>query len=449
MGSQAWLKFDRRVPRYTSYPTAPHFHAGVGEGLYRRWLGELPADRPLSLYLHVPFCPSLCWFCGCHTKVVRRYEPVARYLELVRRELDLVAEALGRRARVVHLHWGGGSPSMLEPGDVVALSRELRARFEIGRDSEFAVEIDPRGLRRESVAALADAGVTRASLGVQDLDPGVQAAVNRVQPFAATAQAVEWLRAAGIRGVNLDLMYGLPRQTPKGLVATVDAVTTLAPDRLALFGYAHVPWMKPHQRLIDDRELPGPPERLAQFEAAAARLEKKGYLAIGLDHFARAHDGLAAAQREGRLRRNFQGYTTDETPALLGVGASAISALPLGYAQSAAPLRAYAEAIGAGRLPTVRGIATDADDRLRWAVIERLMCDLEVELQSLCRLFGPPPRQFAPELEALGELERAGMLEIEGARIRVRASARPFLRIICAVFDHYLSPGPVLHARAL
>ena len=442
-------KYGWRVPRYTSYPTAPHFHPGVGAETHARWLDEIPSDARLSLYVHIPFCDSLCWFCGCYTKIVNRYAPVAKYLGLLRREIDLVAKRLGCGRPVSHMHWGGGSPTILAPEDAESLAQALRQRFDVLPEAEFTVEVDPRGLVPEMVAALARAGVTRASVGVQDLNPEVQRAVNRWQPIEVTARVVDWLRGAGIGGINIDLMYGLPYQNVERVLSTVETVLGLASQRFALFGYAHVPWMKRHQRLIDEAALPTPAERLAQFEAAAARIVGAGYVAIGLDHFARPDDSLAAALHEGRLHRNFQGYTTDDAPVLLGFGASAISALPQGYVQNATPIHAYRDAIDGGGLATVRGIALKHEDHLRRAVIERLMCDLGVDLTEICRRYGRPPDNFAAELATLAPMEADGLVVVEDSRIRVRAEARPYLRTVCAAFDRYLEAGETLHALAV
>ncbi|MEE8203791.1 MAG: oxygen-independent coproporphyrinogen III oxidase [Alphaproteobacteria bacterium] len=441
--------YDRLVPRYTSYPTAPHFTPAVGAARYRRWLAEVPAESALSLYLHVPFCAQLCWFCGCHTSVVNRYPPVAGYLDTLLREIDVVAEALGARRRATHLHWGGGTPTMLRPGDIRLLTGQLRARFDIAEDADFAVEIDPRAATCETVVALAEAGVTRASLGVQDFDPEVQRAVNRVQSFDLTRRVVGWLREHGIDALNVDLLYGLPEQTAAGLVASVDRTLELEPQRIALFGYAHVPWMKRHQRLIDESRLPVAVERARQAITAAARLVERGYVAIGLDHFALPGDGLAKAAHDGTLRRNFQGYTTDRADVLLGFGASAIGALPDGYVQNVVATPAYRKAIDGGALAVVRGVAIDADDRLRRDVIERLMCDLEVDLDAVCRAHGSAPAALAREVEALAPLVACGAVRVDGDVVRVMPEARLLLRLACAAFDRRLTDEGERHARAV
>lgn len=442
-------KYDRPVPRYTSYPTAAQFGSGVDAACYRRWLEALGPGTVFSLYLHVPFCAELCWFCGCHTRVVRRPEPVAAYAETLAREIDLVADVLGARRPIRHVHWGGGTPTTLGPRGLQRLFDRLRRRFAIEDGAELAVEIDPRTATREMVAALAASGVNRASLGIQDLDPAVQRAVNRIQPFDVCARAVAWLRDHGIRKISLDLIYGLPHQTVTGFVKTVDEVLRLEPQRLALFGYAHVPWMKRHQRLIDESALPDAVERLELSRAAAERLAERGWVAVGLDHFALPDDPLAKAARTGRLRRNFQGYTTDTAPALLGFGASAISTLPHGYAQNTVQIRAYRQAVASGALPVVRGIALTADDRVRGAVIERLMCDLAVDLDAVCRAQGANASGFAAELETLTPLVRDGLVRVDGRRVSVPEEARPFLRLTCAAFDRHFDPAASRHARAV
>jgi oxygen-independent coproporphyrinogen III oxidase len=442
-------KYDLRVPRYTSYPTAPHFAPDVDSESYRAWLATLDPATALSLYLHIPFCDQMCWFCGCHTKIVGRYEPISAYLDAVHREIELVADALPERFVVRHAHWGGGSPTMLRPADWLALTGALRRYFDVAPGAELAVELDPRDATEAYVAALAEAGVNRASIGVQDFDADVQAAINRIQPFEVVERVVGWLRRHGIWGLNLDLMYGLPRQTEAKVLAMVEAAVQLAPSRVALFGYAHVPWMKAHQRLIDEAELPGAVERLRQFSTAALRLQQAGYRPVGLDHFARPADGLAAALDDGRLHRNFQGYTTDEAPVLLGLGASAIGTLPQGYVQNAAPLAEYRRAVAAGRLATARGVALTADDRLRRAVIERLMCELAVDLAAVCREHGADRDALAAERQRLGPLADDGLVILEDGRVSVTEAGRPFVRIVAAAFDAYLSRAAGRHSRAV
>lgn len=440
---------ERRVPRYTSYPTAPQFHAGVGRDIYRNWLGQLPADMPVSLYLHIPFCDSMCWFCGCHTKIVRRYEPIAAYLETLLTEIDMATEAVGRRQPVRHIHWGGGTPTILVAADVLRLTERLRERFALTEDAEFAVEIDPRDLPAETVSALGQAGVNRASLGVQDINPDVQAAINRIQPIEVTRLAVDRLREAGVDAINIDIMYGLPHQTERHIQTTIDAVLPLAPNRLSLFGYAHLPNFKTHQRMIDEAALPDAEGRWRQFLSAAERLQAEGYVWIGLDHFARPGDPLALALAGGHLRRNFQGYTTDRAAALIGFGASAIGDLPQGYVQNAVPFHSYRDAIKGRRLTVARGFQLEDEDRLRRHVIERLMCYLSVDLPEACKSYGRPPDHFEAELTALTELAADGMVEVTQGTVRIPDAARPLMRVVAAVFDAYLPRSSASHARSV
>ncbi len=440
--------FSARVPRYTSYPTAPHFDAGIRADTYREWLRAIPDAMPLSLYLHIPFCDTLCWFCGCHTKVVHNYAPVAGYVDLLLQELDMVADALGAKRRVSHIHWGGGSPTMLVPADIQKLSKRIHDRFSVESDAEFAIEVDPRGLADETVDALKQAGVTRVSIGVQDCDETVQKAINRIQPFAVTEGAVHRFRQAGITAINIDLIYGLPHQTCDKLAQTIQACLTLEPQRFAIFGYAHVPHFKKHQALIPEAALPGVEERLAQFELAQRLLNAGGYRSIGLDHFAKANDPLEQAQATGTLNRNFQGYTTDSAGALIGLGLSSISSLPQGYTQNHTDFSAYRDAVRTAKLPISRGIALSKDDRLRAAVIAKLMCNLTVDLSEITAEFGVSPDYFAGELEDLRDLVGEGLVSIMGDVIKVPDSARIAVRLVCAAFDAYLVK-PTLHAIAV
>jgi len=438
-----------RVPRYTSYPTAPHFHGSVGARAFRGWLEELPKSTPLSAYLHIPFCDTLCWFCGCHTRVVNTYRPVEDYLGWLFREIDLVESAVGQSRPVTHIHWGGGSPTLLAPRDVLRLADKLRSTFDVDSNCEFSVEIDPRGLGDSTIAALASAGVTRASIGVQDCDPAVQRAVNRLQPFCVTQSAVDRLRRSGIESINIDLMYGLPHQTVTGVEQTVQAVLALEPQRLAVFGYAHVPGFKKHQQLIREEDLPRSEERLQQFEAARALLEASGYDPIGLDHFAKPTDALAIARRKGTLRRNFQGYTTDTSPALVGLGASSISALPQGYAQNIADVPAWREALGRSDFATARGIALSSEDRARREIIEELMCHLQTDVAAVAQRHGLPTSTFDAELAELQAYAREGFLSIEDRRVRVPTGARALVRVVSAAFDAYLRAGSAKHSMAV
>ena len=442
-------RYDRAVPRYTSYPTAPHFGAEVTPARYRDWLGELSGGETASLYLHVPFCRRLCWFCGCTMTVINSQRPVASYLESLRREIGLVAEALPARLGVRHVHWGGGSPNTLTPEDWLEMMALLRGLFDIAPDAEVAVELDPRTTSRDYVRALAAAGVNRASIGIQDNHPEVQAAINRIQPPEVTARVVRWLREAGIDGINADLVYGLPHQDEARFAATVRDTIALKPDRIALFGYAHVPWMKPHQNLINEAALPGAHARFRLARQAAEQLEEGGYVRIGLDHFALPEDPMTLALEAGTLHRNFQGYTVDAADVLLGFGPSAIGRLPQGYVQNETTTPGWRKAVLEGALPVARGHALDAEDRLRGEIVERLMCEQEVDLADVCRRHGAKSDMFLGEVLTLASMRRDGLVEIFGDTIRITEAGRPFCRLAAAAFDAYLGRGEGRHSRAV
>ncbi|HEV2516189.1 MAG TPA: oxygen-independent coproporphyrinogen III oxidase [Devosia sp.] len=439
----------RPVPRYTSYPTAPHFHPGITDADYAGWLGALPTETDLSLYVHVPFCDRLCWFCGCHTKQVLRYGPIAAYLPAVHLEMEEVARHLDGRGRATALHLGGGSPSMLRPDDLIALAQRARQLFRPRHDFEFSIEIDPNDMTEDRYDAFAAAGVNRISVGVQDFDPRVQQAINRLQSFEQTRAVVEGMRRRGVSSVNLDVLYGLPHQTVGTLEATIEQALALHPDRLALFGYAHVPWMKTHQRMIDAAMLPDPQERLRQSAAAAARIVAAGYVAIGLDHFAKPADRLAIAAGAGQLRRNFQGYTTDAAPALIGFGASSIGSLPQGYVQNTVATGEYVRAVKARGLAIARGIALSSEDRMRGWVIERLMCDLAVSVPDLRRRFGSAAEAVLVEMAYAAQGDADGIVEFDGRRFAITDAGRPYVRSVAAAFDTYLSTGTGRHSVAV
>ncbi|WP_186400128.1 oxygen-independent coproporphyrinogen III oxidase [Stappia sp. P2PMeth1] len=439
----------RSVPRYTSYPTAPHFHAGVTGATYGDWLAGLPADTPLSLYLHVPYCRVICSYCGCHTKAARRDEPLLDYTDALLAEIDLVAERLPQRSRTVHIHWGGGTPSLLPRAQFLSVVERLHRHFVFDPAHEHAIELDPRTVTEDLAETLREAGITRASLGVQDFDPVVQKAIGRVQPFEQVASAVERLRAVGIDALNFDLMYGLPFQTLETVTETIRLTRDLAPGRIALFGYAHVPWMKKHQRLIDESRLPDSRERIAMADHARAHLIEAGYRAIGLDHFAMPDDTMAQALDAGRLRRNFQGYTTDTADTLIGFGASSIGRLPQGYIQNMPDTGGWSRAIADGLLPVARGIALDADDRARADIIERLMTEHAADIGEIAAAHGLPLAHFSGSMADLGELVEDGLVEIDGARIRVTPRGAPYARIAAAAFDIYLQSGLARHSVAV
>ena len=441
-------KYDIAVPRYTSYPTAPHFTHAIDGETYARGLGEI-GDAPVSLYIHVPFCAQLCWFCGCHTTATSNSAPLEAYADTVLREIELLAAAAGRRLAVRHIHWGGGTPTAMPGPRMREIMAALRRHFAVAGDAEIAVEIDPRTVTPEILDTLAGIGCTRASLGVQDFDEKVQAAVNRHQSLAVTKTCADGLRARGINAINLDLIYGLPYQSVASVTQTVEHALAVAPERIAIFGYAHVPWMKKHQNLLPETEMADAAGRWAQRDAIERTLVGHGFQTIGLDHYAKPDDALAIAAHTHTMRRNFQGYTTDVAPVLLGLGASSIGALPQGYVQNATPIPAYKDSIAAGRLPIARGVGLTADDRLRRDVIEQLMCNLRVDLDDTAHRHGLDPAGLHAASDALDDMAQDGIVGWDGRTVEVPPPARPFVRNVAAAFDLYYARGVQRHARAV
>jgi oxygen-independent coproporphyrinogen III oxidase len=439
---------EKSAPRYTSYPTAPYFTEEVDARTTRRWLSELRTDAPLSLYLHVPYCPQICAYCGCHTKALQQDAPLTAYKDTLVREIELLAMSTPAR-RVVHIHWGGGTPSMLGPVRLVEIVQALKSNFELGPDVEHAIELDPRIVEEPLVEALAKCRITRASLGVQDLNAEVQKAAGREQPFEVVARAVALLRGAGIDAINFDLMYGLPLQGVDEVIATARLAAGLSPSRLAVFGYAHVPWFKSHQKLIDSSALAGASERLAQAVAARETLESEGYVAIGLDHFARPDDPMAIAARNGVLRRNFQGYTVDPAEALLPLGVSSIGRLPQGYIANAVDVAGWRRAIESGEFATRRGREFTREDAARAEAIERLMCDFAVNFGAVARAHGFEEDMLDAATEHLAPLVEQGLASLDGRRVELTSDGRPFARLAAAAFDAYLHSNAARHSVAV
>ncbi len=439
----------RAVPRYTSYPTAPHFRDDFAPATYADWLRQTDPARPVSLYLHVPFCREVCYYCGCNMKLAASYAPVAAYAEALHAEIELVAALLPKGLPVAHLAWGGGTPTALSPDDLAALMDRLRRHFAFTADAELSIESDPRTLTPAMAARIGALGFTRASFGVQEFDPKVQQAINRIQPPDMVARAVDGLRGAGVSRINFDLIYGLPHQTEQTLLATIDTAAAMRPDRVALFGYAHVPWMAKKQRLIDEAALPGGEARARQATSAADALAAHGYQSIGLDHFALPDDSMAIAARRGTLRRNFQGYTTDPAETLIGFGATAIGRSPFGHVQNIGETGAWSRAVYAGTLPVAKGVALTAEDRLRGHVIERLMCDGHVDTDHAAEALGLPPGWCADETAELDRMAANGLLTRTGPAITLSAEGRKLSRVVAAVFDTYLAAGRARHSVAV
>lgn len=424
------------VPRYTSYPTAAEFADMTGAQEQARWLGRLDPREPVSVYLHVPYCRQLCHYCGCHAKPTGRDDVIDRYRAALEAEIGLVGRLLPAGVRIARLHWGGGTPSILGIGGLSAVLEALGRHFAFEPGFEHAIELDPRHLGAGMARGLAGLGVNRASLGVQDLDPKVQAAIGRMQAPETVAAAVGDLRAAGIDRINFDLIYGLPYQTIGSVRENCRAVAEWEPDRIACYGYAHLPRRRANQRLIDEAALPGPEQRFAQARAVAETLTAQGYEPVGIDHFAKPGDPLALAARAGRLHRNFQGYTDDDRPVLLGFGASSISRLPDGYVQNKADIPGYCAMVEEGALAAVRGIRLREADRRRAGIIERLMCDFRIDLKE-AGPSGDATEDYADELALLRPLAAEGMIVLKGTEIVLTEAGLPFVRIVASVFDQF------------
>jgi oxygen-independent coproporphyrinogen-3 oxidase len=437
------------VPRYTSYPTAPHFSTHFSAATYHEWLGRLEPGEPISLYLHVPFCKQMCWYCGCNMKLAARYSPVATYVRHLLEEIDLVARALPAQMSVSHLHFGGGTPTVLEPEDLAAIMARLATCFQIRPDAEIAIESDPRTLTAAMIEQIGALGFNRASFGVQEFDPRVQAAINRIQPAEMVERAISGLRAAGVPNINFDLIYGLPHQTSAALCRTVEQCVTMKPDRIALFGYAHVPWVAKNQRMIADDSLPAASARAKQARLAAATLVANGYVQIGIDHFALPRDSLAVAAAERRLHRNFQGYTSDSAQTLIGMGATAIGRTPQGYVQNSSETGAWSRAVAAGKLPVARGHALRGQDQLRGRTIERIMCDGSVDLAEIGRTLGFAEDWYAEEVPDLLQMQEDQLLRIEDGKLSLTPESRPLARVVASVFDTYLRDSTARHSAAV
>lgn len=422
------------VPRYTSYPTAAQFRDTVGAQDFAAALTELKKDTPLSLYVHVPYCKKLCWYCGCNMKVARKTEPVVRYLKALEAELQALARLGLSKHKISYMHWGGGSPNILTSEQILALAARIRDSFEIDASAEFAVEIDPRESNASLAQALKRAGVNRVSIGVQDFDRAVQVVINRVQSFEVTSACIDSLRDAGIDKINVDLVYGLPLQTRSGIESTVEQVLSLRPNRVTLFGYAHLPTRFAHQSIIDMRTLPDNVERFAQSQRAARILSAAGYVQVGLDHYALKDDPLAL----GPVRRNFQGYTTDTAETLVGVGPSAISCVGSAYFQNVSSPVEYEKRIAATGLATTRGVKLTDEDCVRRYVIAKLMCDFSFSESDIRERFGALASRVILEGREMVEADAAGLLEKVDGGFEVTPRGRPFVRSIAACFDTYL-----------
>ena len=445
------LQFDGRAPRYTSYPTAPHFkqleHAFDSDLIF----SPLPHGEAVSLYFHIPFCAKMCWYCGCHTKVTQRYEPIAGYVDLVLQELDIFARKAKDRLSVSHIHFGGGSPSLLKAHDFKRIMERVKTHFIISDDSEIAMEIDPRNVNEARVAAYAQYGVNRVSLGVQDFDETVLKAVNRQQPFHLSYEATQLFRSYGIDNINLDIMYGLPHQTIDSIKQTIEKSLLLNPDRIAFFGYAHVPWMKKHMRLIDEGALPEKDDRFDMFYAGSNILEDAGYKAVGIDHFVKAEDSMYDALESRELSRNFQGYTTDAARYMFSFGVSSIGQTPYFFMQNYSDMPRYKKYILDGELPIAKTCTIKSDDLLRARIISDLMCYFRADIGAICERYGFAQDTLDEEIKNLDTFVSMDFVKIDGCQITIKNDAKLIARVICSAFDAYLKPQmqKPMHAQAI
>ncbi|RUR22996.1 oxygen-independent coproporphyrinogen III oxidase [Legionella qingyii] len=448
VSEQLILNYEGQFPRYTSYPTAPHFSTEINATTYSQWLHAIPAQDTLSLYIHIPFCQQLCWYCGCYTKISNKESAVEEYVKVLIQEINLVTRLLPPQClNVTHIHFGGGSPTLLSPQLFLKLMRSIREAFHVAPHAEIAIEVDPRTINEEKISAYASALVNRISIGAQDFNPDVQQAINREQPIELVQSCINLFRQYGINNINLDLMYGLPKQTIESIENNIEAVSLLNPSRIAFFAYAHVRWMKKHMQLIQEEDLPNDASRIEMFCLASEQLKQKGYLPIGLDHFAKPTDPMALALNTKTLKRNFQGYSVESASHLIGLGASSISQLTHGYAQNTSDLKQYKNTVINHLLPIVRGMEICTEDQLRKAIIDDIMCYLEVNLKKHCAVFNYPLDYFDSELRSLDNLVKDGLVAINDYIIQIHPKARQITRVVSSYFDRFFKTNTQRHSR--
>jgi len=432
-------KYDGFGPRYTSYPTADRFHEQFTAANYVDALASRDVSAPLSLYVHVPFCNTVCYYCACNKVITKNHDHSAKYIRYVEKEIGIVGGLVEGSPPVIQLHWGGGTPTFLSHDEMGALMGALRRQFRFAPDAEVSIEVDPRKVDAATIRYLAELGFNRISVGIQDFDPAVQKAVNRIQSEAETRAVIDAARANGFVSVNVDLIYGLPLQTVAGFSATLDKVIAASPDRIALYSYAHVPHMSKTQKQIEITQLPSPDTKLAILALAIEKLGAAGYGYIGMDHFAKPGDELAVAQRERKLHRNFQGYSTRPDCDLIAFGISAIGKVGASYAQNVKTLDDYYARLDADVLPVLRGVDLKEDDLLRRDTIQKLMCNFELDFAALSEAHGVPfAGMFAPELTALAPMVEDGLVELSDDRLRVTPRGRLLVRTVAMIFDRYL-----------
>ena len=430
---------DYSVPRYTSYPTAPNFHDKINNDTYESWLKKLDKNKKISLYIHIPFCSSLCYFCACNTSVVNKYKPIENYVNLLLREIEILGEKLESKFNVSHIHFGGGTPSILKGAELWLIMQSIKKRFNILKDCKIAMEIDPRFFKQNLTIILNDCGFDRISIGVQDFSQDVQTLINRKQSFEITKETINHLRENNISNINIDLIYGLPKQTVQTFTETLEKINTLRPDRISAFGYAHVPWMKKHQRLIKVKPLDNE-DRLKFYRLASHYFLSNGYEPFGIDHYAEKSSSIIRNVKNRKLQRNFQGYTEDDAEVLIGIGASSISSLPNGYVQNITQITDYIRALKKNKLPISRGYELKTEDKIYSIVIKELMCYLNVDLKQVTKKFSKDINLFSSNIKKLKPFIDNDYVNFQNFVLSIKPEARPLVRIICSVFDQYFEP---------
>lgn len=439
--------FDAKIPRYTSYPTALHFSHEIDPETYENWITAIPQGSEVSLYLHIPFCERLCWFCACRTQGVRSSEPVKAYLATLKKEIDHLQAILPSGLKLSRLHWGGGTPTILKPHQITELSERIFEMLPLSEGAEFSVEIDPTLVDDAKLKALAKAGMNRASIGIQDFSEHIQSAIGREQPFELTQSVVKMIRAHGISSLNADIVYGLPHQDLKTIRSSTSRVLELDPDRVALYGYAHVPWMAKRQRMIPEHALPSAQDRWDLFKTAEAMFVSAGYVPLGIDHFAKPDDTMAKVAQAGRLRRNFQGYTDDQAPTLIGLGASSISRFKEGYVQNSPATAGYQGRVRAGAYPVARGYRFSLEDRVRAMAIERILCDYSFSIREISAKYGDFAKILEPDAERAAK-KFAGYVTLEDGVLTIIEEPKFLARMVAVEFDTFMTSG-ARHSSAI
>jgi oxygen-independent coproporphyrinogen-3 oxidase len=444
--SSNWLGIN--TPRYTSYPTAPNFNQEINARIYDKWLSNIENDSDISLYIHIPFCKQLCWFCGCTTKASNYYQQITSYVQLLLKEIELLAGKVNFKAQISDIHFGGGSPTILIPSDFTQIIDTIKQNFLISPNLQSSIEIDPRNVDSRKITFYGKSKIDRVSIGIQDFNYNTQMAINRFQSFEMIEDVFNELRKNKINNINVDLIYGLPYQTRQSMLETVNKVLKLNPNRIALFSYAHIPHIKKHQKLIDQSKIVSDEERLEIFRNASKTLQYQGYRTIGIDHFAKVDDELTTALKAKTLKRNFQGYSANNTASYIGVGLSSISKLKQGYAQNTTEFEEYKKALNNNQLPISRGKAISKEDKIRKEIIDSLMCFMEVDLKAIIDKYNLKDDYFDQELNKISVLHK-DIAKINNKDIKAISKHKMSVRVIAAIFDQYLQNNQTKYSKVV